>query len=65
MITLGILITLSTLIILIILLIYGLIITTNKYIKLKSKHLDLLIENIQLKFKIDNLSIIKNNKNEK
>lgn len=65
MITSGILITLSILIILIILLIYGLIITTNKYIKLKSKHLDLLIENIQLKFKIDNLSIIQNNKNEK
>lgn len=65
MITPGILITLSILIILIILLIYGLIIITNKYIKLQSKHIDLLVENIQLKFKIDNLSIIQNNKNEK
>lgn len=51
--------------ILIILLIYQLIKTTNKYIKLKSKCLDLQVENIQLKFKIDNLLIIKNNKNEK
>lgn len=51
--------------ILIILLIYQLIRTTNKYIKLKSKYLDSQVENIQLKFKIDNLSIIKNNKNEK